>query len=129
MASALVYGDVGYSEVRDEALDDNIVLSMMDRLDFIVDRDLDALFPGKRMAYVEIQLKDGTTYKSRVFEAAGEMDDPELNLEWIKKKFRRVTRLMLDRDKQEEIISMMINPELDKSIKELVLEINRSIKN
>jgi len=129
VASALVYGDVGYSEVRDEALDDNIVLSMMGRLDFIVDRDLDALFPGKRMAYVEIQLKDGTTYKSRVFEAAGEMDDPELNLEWIKKKFRRVTRLMLDRDKQEEIISMMINPELDKSIKELVLEINRSIKN
>lgn len=128
VASALVHGDVGYMQIRDEALKDERVLAMMKRLSFEVNPELDALFPGKRMAFVEIELKDGTQYKSRVYEAPGEMDDPNLNLEWIKKKFKRITRWMLDEDKQEEIIGMMTNPELEMTMKEIVLKINSELK-
>ena len=91
VASALVFGDVGYPQVRDEALKDERVLGMMKRLSFEVNPELDAQFPGKRLAFVEIELKDGRTLKSKVYEAPGEMDDPELNLEWIQRKFKRIT--------------------------------------
>lgn len=128
VASALVYGDVGYMQVRNESLKDERVLGMMKRLSFEVNPELDAQFPSKRLAFVEIELKDGTQYKSRIYEAPGEMDDPELNLEWIKKKFKRITRWMLDEDKQDEIIEMMTNPELDMTMKEIVLKINSDLK-
>jgi len=101
---------------------------MMKRLSFEVNPEMDALFPGKRLASVEIELKNGKQYKSRVYEAPGEMDDPDLDLGWIKKKFRRITRWMLDEDKQEEIIAMMTNPNLDMNMKEIVLKINRYLK-
>ena len=128
VACAVVDGDVGDMQVRDEALRDERVLGMMKRLSFEVNLELDAQFPGKRLAYVEILLKDGTLYKSQIYEAPGEMDDPELNLDWITKKFKRITRWMLDEDKQEEIIAMMTNPELDMTMKEIVLKINSDLK-
>ena len=128
VASALVYGDVGYPQVRDEALKDERVLAMMKRLSFEVNPELDAQFPGKRLAYVEIELKGGKQFKSKVYEAPGEMDDPNLNLEWIQKKFKRITRWMLQEDKQEEIIAMMANPEADFTVRELVRKVNRDLK-
>lgn len=128
VACALVFGDVGFQQIRDEALGNKSVVDMMKRLSFEVNPEMDALFPGKRLASVEIELKNGKQYKSRVYEAPGEMDDPDLDLGWIKKKFRRITRWMLDEDKQEEIIAMMTNPNLDMNMKEIVLKINRYLK-
>ena len=128
VASALVFGDVGYPQVRDEALKDERVLGMMKRLSFEINPELDAQFPGKRLAFVEIELKDGRLIKSKVYEAPGEMDDPELNLEWIQKKFKRITRWMLDEDKQDEIIKMMANSEGDFTMRDLVMKINRDLK-
>lgn len=128
VASSLVFGDVGFQQIRDEALNDKRVLSMMKRLSFEVSPELDALFPGKRMAFVEVVLKDGTQYKSKVYEAPGEMDDPELNLDWIRKKFKRITRWMLDDDKQDAIIDLMGKPDADVSMRELVLKINKDLK-
>lgn len=128
VASALVFGDVGYMQVRDEALKDERVLGMMKRLSFVVDKELDDQFPGKRLAFVEIVLKDGTQYKSRIYEAPGEMDDPELNLSWVQKKFKRITKCMLNEEKQDDIIAMLANPELNMTMKEIVLKINSDLK-
>lgn len=128
VACALVHGDVGFQQVREAALSDKRVLGMMKRLSFEVNPELDALFPAKRLAFVEIELKDGRHYKSRVYEAPGEMDDPNLNIEWIKEKFRRITRWMLEEKKQEEIITMMTNPDLDISMREIVSKINGDLR-
>lgn len=127
VACALVFGDVSYQQIRDEALRDESVLDMMKRLSFEVNPEMDVLFPSKRLASVVIELKDGTQYKSRLYEAPGEMDDPELDLGWIKKKFKRITRWMLDEDKQEEIMAMMTNPDLDMNMREIVLKINKDL--
>ncbi len=124
VASAIVYGDVGYMQIRDEALHDSRVLRMMKRLSFVVDTDLDALFPGKRLAYVEVILKNGTRYKSRVYEAPGECDDPELSLGWIMDKFKRITAPIIDYSVQEDIIRIMTNPESDIRMGDLITWLN-----
>jgi len=128
LASALVYGDVGYLQVRDEALKDNRVLGMMKRLCFSVDPDLDAQFPEKRLAYVEIDLKNGTHYKSRIYEAPGEKDDPNLNLRWIEKKFRRITGLMLKPKSQDDVIRFVTDPDSEMRMKDFILKINTELK-
>lgn len=129
VASALVYGDVGFPQIREDALKDKKVLGMMKKLSFEVNPDLDALFPSKRLAFVEIFMKDGCHYQSKAYEAPGEMDDPELNLLWIQNKFKRITRWMLDEDKQEELIKILANPNYDITIRELVLKTNKFLIN
>ncbi len=124
VASAIVHGDVGYLQMRDEALHDSKVLYMMKRLSFTVDPDLDALFPKKRQAYVEVILKNGTRYRSKVYEAPGECDDPDLCLGWIIDKFRRITAPMLDRSSQNYIIRIMTDPDSDIRMKEFITILN-----
>lgn len=124
VASALVYGDVGFQQVRDEALKDDRVLEMMRRLHFVVDTGLDAQFPEKRLACVEIGLKNGTNYKSGIYEAPGEKDDPDLNLGWIEEKFRRITCPMLNGKSQDYIIRFATNPDERMRMKDLTLTIN-----
>lgn len=123
VASALVHGDVGFAQVREEALSDPKVLDMMGRLEFRVDPDMEKEFPAKRLAWVEIKLKDGRTLKSDVYEAKGEPDDPELSLQWIKDKFKRITSVMLSDEHQNDLLDMMTG-DLDIPVRSLVSRIN-----
>lgn len=107
VAAAMVHGDVGFDQIRDEAIDDPVVIDMMERLSFVVDSDMEKEFPEKRLAWVEMELVDGRVLKSAVYEAPGENSDPELNFEWIKKKFCRVTAPIIDYDGQKEILSIL----------------------
>lgn len=127
VASALVFGDVGYAQIREEALANPDVLAMMKRLSFVVDPELDKLFPGQRLAWVEITLNGGTVLKSKIYEAPGEPDDPELGLDWIIAKFKRVTAMMLAQEDQDELLDLMVN-QLDTPVRTIVDKVNRSLK-
>lgn len=109
IACSLVCEDVGIEEICDLNVQNKSILTMMDKLNFIVDPDLDQQFPDKRLAYVEIGLKDGRSFKSNIYEAEGEPDDPKLNLDWIQTKFRRITKHIIPDDKQTEILSLLSN--------------------
>ena len=127
VASALVYGDVGYAQVREEALNNPVVFEAMEKLEFAVDPELDKLFPAQRLANVEITLKDGTVLKSETYEAPGECDDPELGLDWIMAKFKRVTASMLDSDAQDAFMKMLTE-DLDTPVADMVAKVNASLK-
>ena len=127
VASAIVYGDVGYAQVREEALSDPAVLEMMQRLEFTVDPELERQFPAKRLARVEMTLTDGRTLRSGVCEAPGEPEDPELGLDWIQKKFRRVTGLMLAPAAQDRLLQMLTE-DMDTPVRELVEYVNANRK-
>ena len=127
VASALVFGDVGYAQIREEALHNPDVLTMMKRLEFTVDPELDKLFPGQRLANVTITLKDGTVLKSETYAAPGEPEDPELGLEWITKKFKRVTAAMLPEDAQDALLKAMTE-DLDTPVAEVVAKVNAALR-
>ncbi len=123
VASALVFKDVGYEQVCEEALDNPAVLAMMQRLSFVVDPELDAQFPQKRLAWVEVVLKDGATHKSAVYAAPGEHTD-NVDMAWITEKFMRVTRPMLTAQQQVETLCLL-RQELDLPVAQIVKNINR----
>lgn len=127
VASALVFGDVGFAQVRQEALDNPEVLDMMKRLEFVVDPEMEKEFPAKRFAWVEVMLKNGTVYRSKVYEAAGEPNDPELNLDWICKKFKRITALMLEEKDQDKLLEVMTK-QLDTPVRDVVAMVNGALK-
>lgn len=126
VAAALVHDDVGYAQVCEESLRDPAVLAMMDRLSFVVDPDLDRQFPGRRLAWVAITLKDGSVLRSETYEAPGEPDDPALNPDWVIAKFKRVTADFLAPGEQDELIGCMTGRP-DMPVRAIVETINRAL--
>ncbi len=104
VAASLVYGDVGFEQIKDEAVNDKRVLAMMRKLEFKVDSEMDKVFPEKRLAWVDIELENSIHYVSPVYAAPGEHTDPELNAEWIVKKFKRVTAPVISTEGQEKVL-------------------------
>lgn len=127
VASAIVHGDVGFPQVRQEALDNPDVLDMMKRLEFVVDSNMENAFPAKRQAWVEIELKNGFKCRSRIYEAAGEPDDPNLSLSWILEKFKRITACMIEEHDQDALLEMLTN-NLDTPMSAVVERINALLK-
>ena len=125
VAAAIVAGDLGFNQVIDEALDNPEVLSMMKRLSFVMDPEMEKHFPDKRMAWVEFILKNGRILKSEAIEAPGEASD-SIDLDWITDKFTRVTRPLISSEEQHRMISLLSDPE-NITIREIVAEINKSM--
>ena len=126
IACALIHGDVGYDQVRDEAVFDEDVLSMMDRMEFIVDEELEAQFPEKRLAWVELVDGRGRSLKSKVYEAPGEASDPHLGISWVKDKFVKRTASIMKKGSQELALEYLEKP--GESLRDVVCSINDMIR-
>ncbi|HWR60365.1 MAG TPA: MmgE/PrpD family protein [Clostridia bacterium] len=124
VAAAIVAGELGFDQVKDEALDNPEVLSMMKRLSFVMDPDMEKQFPEKRLAWAEFFLRDGRILRSDAVEAPGEASD-NVDPDWITRKFMRITRPLLPPEEQQRLIALLSDP--DKyTIREIVAEINKS---
>ena len=123
VAAALVYGDVGIEQVRGMALGDEKILYMMNKLSFEVDQDLEAQFPQKRLAWVEIVLKNGQILQSQIYAAPGEATD-NVDLEWISNKFLLRTAPIFDQHKQKEILQVLSNC-LDEEMVDVVRKVGQ----
>lgn len=123
IAAALVHGDLGYLQVREEALADEAVLTMMKRLQFVVDPELDRLFPEQRLARVEITLASGKQLHSRPYAAPGEASD-QVDRQWITDKFRRITRPVLALETQDRLLDLLTH-DLDIPLRSIVSSIKK----
>ncbi len=128
VASALVFGDVGYLQIRNEALQNPEVLAMMGKLSFAVDPEMDARFPEERLAWVEITLTDGRSFRSRVYAAPGEHTDPNLDPQWIRDKFCRVTAPMLRGEDQKAFLELLSAPSDELAMDAVIGKLNSLLK-
>lgn len=110
VAAALVYGDFGLAQVREESLGDPKVVAMMQRLTFQMDPTLDAQFPAKRICRARIETTDGRTFLSPDCEPRGEAHE-NISLAWLQDKFRRVTGPVFRNDGQEQLLAMIAGEE------------------
>lgn len=106
VAAALVYGDFGYAQVRQESLGDPKVVSMMDNLSFETDPVLDAQFPARRICRVQVETTDGRVLLSDECEPRGEACE-NIRYSWLSDKFRRITGPVMTAAGQEKLIEML----------------------
>lgn len=125
VAAAIVHGDVGYRQVCNEALGDERVLRMMQRLQFVKDPQMEREFPEKRLAWVELVLKNGKQLVSRVYAADGEATDG-VDMAWIQQKFRRITAPFLDERAAQDVLTLLTD-ELDRPLREVVAKVNQAL--
>ena len=123
IAAALVYGDFGYAQVRQESLGDPKVVAMMDKLSFAVDEAFDAQFPARRICQAEIRTTDGRTLLSEECEPRGEACE-NIGLDWLCDKFRRISGPVFSEAGQSRFLAMATG-EADLPIRTIVDEVNR----
>ena len=123
VAAALVHGDFGLAQVREENLGDPKVLEMMKRLSFVVDEKLDAQFPARRICRAEIVTKDGRTFLSDECEPRGEAYE-NISVDWLADKFRRITGPVLTAVAQEKLLDMITGEE-NIPVRAIVDEVNK----
>ncbi len=123
VAAALVHGDFGLAQVREENLGDPKVLEMMKRLSFVVDEKLDAQFPARRICRAEIVTKDGRTFLSDECEPRGEAYE-NISVDWLADKFRRITGPVLTAEAQEKLLQLITGEE-NIPVRAIVDEVNK----
>ena len=123
VATAVVHGDFGIDKVLPKAFGDKEVLSMMKRLSFEVDEDLDAKFPSQRICRAEIYTKDGRRFVSPDCEPRGEAHEGITN-DWLASKFRRMTAPVVNAEEQSRILELILGDENQK-VRNLIDVVNR----
>ena len=126
VATAIVNGDVGFPQICNAALDDSRVLQVMKKLSFEVDPDLDKQFPEKRLAWVEFRLTNGAVLKSRIYAADGEASD-HVDMDWISKKFHRITSPFLNDEGQQKAINLLYTAQ-EQPLLQIVQEVNNILE-
>ncbi|MBE6929246.1 MAG: MmgE/PrpD family protein [Ruminococcaceae bacterium] len=125
VAAALVYGDFGYAQVRQESLGDPVVVAMMDKLSFETDEALDRQFPARRICRVVLTTVDGRVFESPECEPRGEACE-NIGLDWLCDKFERIAGPVTDAESRAKLVSMMTGDE-DVPVQAIVEEANRGL--
>ena len=66
LALIACYGRAGIAEFTDDALRDEELIRFHDRVDMVLDNDIDAAYPGRWIGLVEVETVDGQILMSRV---------------------------------------------------------------
>jgi 2-methylcitrate dehydratase PrpD len=90
------------------------VKELTNRIDIVVDPEVDKGFPHKWGVKVEITTKDGKQYK------ASEEDRPKMSEEEVKNKFRRLAQKKLDKKIIEKIIKAVDRLETMRDVSNLM---------
>ncbi len=86
VAVALLAGKANIEEFDIKSVELDSIISIMDKVDIIVDSEFSALAPQKRVAIVNIVTNDGEHYEARVDYPKGEPENP-MSLKEVENKF------------------------------------------
>jgi 2-methylcitrate dehydratase PrpD len=101
--------ELGPDQFAPERYDEARVRALMDRVMCVHDPDLDAEYPARWPAWVEVRTTDGGQYRERVDHPRGDPENP-LGVAELAAKFAQLTRHCYDDDRRaalETAISAM----------------------
>lgn len=110
VAAALVAGEFTPAELDDDARSNALVRSLADRVDLVVDRELDDRFPTECLARVTVRTDDGRTYDSDVIQPRGARDRP-LSEATRREKADSLVAQRLPDGVVEETMARLANPD------------------
>ena len=102
------------------------VVAMMDRVKFEVDNDMEAEFPKKRYAQLEILKTDGTTLVSEVHEPKGEPEE-KVDIDWIADKFSAAAGAWFSSKNQEALLKTLSDANSKIPLRDIIAGINQNI--
>jgi 2-methylcitrate dehydratase PrpD len=118
LARALLDGMLYVNQFSQEKLSDPAALELAERVHFVLDEEIDKIYPREFPGMVEIFMKNGKKYKTRVDMPKGSLQNP---LSWldVQEKFSMLSVPVLGPEKAAAIIERVENMETVTDVKEL----------
>jgi 2-methylcitrate dehydratase PrpD len=110
LACILVYGKVGLDQYRQEVIEDQKILSMMDRVKGIVDPVAESKYPKHYMTTVTVKEKSGKSSQAIVEYPKGDPENP-LTREELLDKFYSLSTKTVSLSVAKELADMVLNIE------------------
>lgn len=120
MASMIIHHKAGVTEFTDEFVQRPDVQDMMDRVEALVDPEIDALGRDKIVSVIKVFLKDGRIFQGRSSEHYRGGPRTPLTREELLGKFNDATQLILAPDQARKIIENIESLEMLNSICKVV---------
>ena len=112
VACGILYGAVREKSVQVERLGQELIRSLEDRIELVLDPQATALFPKVRSAKIAIELLDGQVFEHHQLTRHGDPDDPLTDDELLS-KFLELSEVRIGQDQSNqlaEIIMQHANP-------------------
>ena len=110
VALALLKGRASVYDYRGEVLRDPAVQDLLRRIEVVVDPQLDAGYPQRRGAWVEVTLRSGREFRATVPNARGEPECPLTEHE-VREKFRTLAQPRLGMKGAQRVEAMVLSIE------------------
>jgi 2-methylcitrate dehydratase PrpD len=117
-ALAILYGRASLDEYTEANLKSPEVREMMKRVSCVLDADLDRVYPKQWPASVEIVIRDGRRFSTKVNYPRGDPENP-LSWEEVIQKFEGLTAPVFSREDRAEIISRVRSLETEAGLASL----------
>jgi 2-methylcitrate dehydratase PrpD len=124
MAIAVLERKAGIAQFQDEKVRDRKVIELMKRVTLVVDDELEALGYDQVRSRIRIKLRDGRMIEGRYDVARGH---PEKPMSWTElgEKFYDCARLVLPRQKADDIIAFVARLEQQPSLSPLLRALSK----
>ena len=116
VAIALTTGKAGIEEFAEPYVSDKTILDLTQRVEIIPDEELSKLVPDKRVAVVDVTMRDGRKLSERVEYPKGEPENPLSYEDYYTKFLSMTTHAGLSKEKAQLIFSELTtakNPNLN----------------
>lgn len=106
VATALLNGNFTVEHLTPRRMGDPEVLELISRIELVPDPELDALYPARFAAVLEVDLMDGSTVRCRVDDPRGSVKNPMSHREVVE-KFYGLTEKVVNRARAQKIVSFI----------------------
>lgn len=111
IARALMDDMLYLSQFSEEKLSDPVVLDLSSRVHFVLDEEINRIYPREFPSIVEITMKNGTKFKTRVNNPKGSIENP-MSWQDVQDKFRMLAGPVLGSERMTGLIEAVDRIEL-----------------
>jgi 2-methylcitrate dehydratase PrpD len=105
MARTMVDGELSMVQFTEEKLSDPRAVELAERTYFVLDEEINKIYPREFPSVVEIRMNDGKSYKQRVNMPKGSMENP-MSWQEVQNKFRSLASAVVSKKRADTIIEM-----------------------
>jgi 2-methylcitrate dehydratase len=118
MARTVIDGMLSPAQFTEDKLSDPLAIDLASRVHFILDEEINKLYPREFPSIVEIVMKDGPKYRVRINVPKGSVENP---MTWreVQDKFSSLTRDSIDEKNADAIIELVANLENVRDVAEI----------
>jgi 2-methylcitrate dehydratase PrpD len=110
VARAVIDGMLSLAQFTEGKLSDPVAVDLAGRVHFILDEEINRIYPRKFPSIVEIVMKNGQKYKARVDMPKGSVENP-MSWQDIQGKFKGLARDVVGEERADAIIELVDNLE------------------